>query len=85
MSLIRNDAVYVTRETRRMLRMIAKSRSTGEAPPGTFSASSPTTADQIADELLQDCIRAKYPALVEADKEYKALEKRMIEAARVAA
>jgi len=73
MSLIRNDAVYVTRETRRMLRMIAKAK---DSP-------TPTTADQVADELLQACIRAKYPALVEADKEYKALEKRMIEAAKL--
>jgi len=72
--MIRNDSVYVSRDTRRMLRMIAKSKDS----PGL-----PVTADQVADELLQDCIRAKYPALVEADKEYKALEKRMIEAAKL--
>jgi hypothetical protein len=63
---IRREPTYLSFETYRALRLLAKSRT---------SEGHIVTADQLADEMLAETIVAKFPMLVEHLKKIEKLER----------
>jgi hypothetical protein len=68
---IRRDPIYVSVETWRWLRLIAKAE--GSPEEGRI-----VTPDAIADQMLRQCIREQHPQLPEHQKEIDALERKLI-------
>ena len=70
---IRRDPIYVTAEVWRALHVLAKAKS-----PGPDEAGRIVTADSLADDLLQEAIKEKYPQLFEHQKQVAKLETELI-------
>jgi len=69
----RASQIYISAETRRNLRMIARGEGADK------------TADEVGDRLLSETIAQRYPALVIFQKQIDAIEKQMIEEVQNAA
>ena len=69
---IRRDPIYVSLETWRWLRLIAKSE--GSPEEGRI-----VTPDEIADQMLRQTIREQHPQLAEHQKEIDKLERKLIQ------
>ena len=68
---IRRDPIYVSLDVWRWLRLLAKSDTRPESH-------APTTADEIADQILRQAIREQHPQLAEHQKQIEKLEKDLI-------
>lgn len=68
--MIRNSQIYVTRETRRLLSVIARSEG-GEA-----------TADSVGERCLFEYITSRYPGLTALQNKIEEIETQMVEEAR---
>jgi len=69
---IRRDPIYVSVETWRWLRLLAKAEGCPEE--GRI-----VTPDEIADQILRQSIREQHPQLSEHQKEIDTLECKLIE------
>lgn len=67
---IRASQLYVSRETRRALSMIARAEG-GDS-----------TADSVGERLLSESITSRYPALVNLQKKIAEIELEMVEAVK---
>lgn len=68
-SAFRSSYLYVQRRTRRRLHLIA-------------GVGSGKTADEVADNLLNEIIESKYPSVIRAEKEIAKLENALAEELR---
>ncbi len=70
MNIERPNAVYVSYEVRKALRLLAKARS---------DKGQKITADELADDILANDLRETYPQLFEHQKKVSQLEKELLE------
>jgi HEPN domain-containing protein len=67
MSQFRASQIYISANTRRLLRSVAKAESAD------------TTVDEVGDRLLSEYITERYPGLVTLQKEVEQTEEKMLE------
>ncbi len=67
---IRSSQIYITRETRRILSLVARA----EGPE--------STADAVGERLLSETLTTRYPGLAVLHKQIEGIEKQMIDAIR---
>lgn len=79
----RSAQIYVQGQTRYRLNLLARVM---HGKPGTILPAgahpNPITADELADQLLNEAIFSKYPVLGELEKQIKVLEDAAAEAIR---
>lgn len=66
----RSSQIYISRNTRRCLSMIAKAEG------------SESTADAVGERLLSSCLATSYPALMALQKRIDDVESEMVESVR---
>lgn len=82
----RGAQIYIQSQTRYRLNLLARVM---QGKPGTILPTgvhpNQVTADELADQLLNEAIFAKYPVLGELEKQIKVLEDKAAETIREAA
>jgi hypothetical protein len=73
--MIRPNPIYLSVEVYRALRLLAKAKGTTTDDQGLGHI---TTADQMADELLRELLKEKYPLIAEHQRQVDKLEKELI-------
>ncbi len=68
--MIRSSQIYITRETRRMLSIVARAEGTD------------CTADAVGERLLSETLTKSYPGLAALQKQIEGIEKQMIESVK---
>jgi hypothetical protein len=67
---VRGSQIYIARETRRLLSVIARSEG------------AESSADSVGDRLLSETLTSRYPGLVSLQKEIDVIEEKMVETAK---
>lgn len=78
---IRRDPIYIETDVWRTLRLLAKSYHDDLIERGNYP-NTITTPDFIANQILRETIKEKYPALIDGLKELDKKEKELIESLR---
>jgi hypothetical protein len=82
----RGSQIYVQGQTRYRLSLLARvlpaHRMTGPVGGGSYTPPPPKTADELADELLNEAMLTKYPPLAQLEAQIKVLEEAAANAIR---